>query len=277
MRTNDFYFTLDIKRTSRFVIPKVVNGDTSNVFHISVQDDGADITLSDSLDKVVAVFRRADGKVYTQDADHGVSFASGDNVVIVDVASTSFRSGINTIELAIYSRNNAESATYPGLITTPQAQFTARNENLSNSSGTSLSQLPMLEQLIEDAQDAIDAAEEATAAAQEATRLAHLAAQSAERAIASIPFIVTAEDPMWNGLNFTAYADCSDETFANAVDAGRPIIVRVLGSDEDSIISMYQVSQDAGTHDIICENSWMECSIYVGGAMIEVSGGAKHA
>lgn len=268
---NIFHFSLDIKRQSNVLLNRIVNGDTAVEFYIKVTDDGSAVDLDD-YNKVLAVFHRADGRVYTQNVT-----ITDDSEVYIRVSTASYRSGRNTVELQLYSRENTTDTTYPDLVTTETATFVARAATLVGEGETAPSQIPMLEQLITDAQDAIDAAEEATAAAQEATRLAHLAAQSATRAIASIPFVVTAEDPMWNGLNFTAYADCSDETFTNAVDAGRPIIVRVLGPDEDSIISMYQVSQDAGTHDIICENTWMECSIYVGGAMIEVSGGAKHS
>lgn len=252
-----------------------MNGDTANVFVITVTDDDTPIAIDSSLNRVIAVFHRSDGSVYTQDSTSGVSISNTGDVVI-DVSASSFSTGKNSVELQIYTRETQGSTTYKDLITTQYAEYVARAATLVGEGETAPSQIPMLEQLITDAQGAIDAAEEATAAAQEATRLARLAAQSAERAIASIPFIVTAEDPLWNGLNFTAYADCTDETYENAVEVGRPIIVRVLGPDEDSIITMYQVSRDAGTHDVVCENTWMECSIFVGGAMLEVHGGPKH-
>lgn len=270
-----YTFKLDIRKHNPVRIPGIVNGDTANVFVITVTDDDTPIAIDSSLNRVIAVFHRSDGSVYTQDSTSGVSISNTGDVVI-DVSASSFSTGKNSVELQIYTRETPGSTTYKDLVTTQYAEYAARAATLVGEGETAPSQIPMLEQLITNAQDAIDAAEEATAAAQEATRLAHLAAQSATRAIASIPFIVTAEDPLWNGLEFTAYADCTNETYENAVEVGRPIIVRVLGSDEDSVITMYQVSRDAGTHDVICENTWMECSIIVGGAMLQVSGGPKH-
>ena len=182
MRKNVFNFTLDIKRASRIVIPRIVNGDTSNRFVITLKDGGNNIELFSTLDKVYAIFRRADGQVYVQDEDHGVSFANGGSVVTVDVYASSFRTGENTIELAIYSKEQSSDTEYEGLITTNQAFFTARNENLSDHAGTSLSQLPMLEQLIHDAGVAVDNCNTATTAANAAAGSANAAATSANNA-----------------------------------------------------------------------------------------------
>lgn len=182
MRKNVFNFKLDIKRPSRIVIPRVVNGDTSTQFVIQLQDDGSNMILSSTLDKVYAIFRRADGQVYVQDMDHGVSFTNGTGIVTVDVYTSSFRTGENTIELAIYSREQSSDTEYEGLITTNQAFFTARNENLSDHAGTSLSQLPMLEQLIHDAGVAVENCNTATTAANAAAGSANAAATSANNA-----------------------------------------------------------------------------------------------
>jgi hypothetical protein len=173
MRKNTYKFALDTKLPSQFVQPRVVNGDTSNVFEITLTDKGKAISLSNTLDKIVAVFRRADGLVYTQDEETGITRKTT-NTISIDVHRDSFRTGQNTVDIAIFSREDDETEEYAGQITTCQGFFTARNENLSDNPQGSLPQLPMLEQLIADATAAIAAANAAAAAANAATALVKL-------------------------------------------------------------------------------------------------------
>ena len=134
-------FKLDIKQTTSPRL-RVVNGDTANRFIITVTDNDNAVALSETLNKVVAVFTRADGQIYTQDASTGLSFtASG--VVTIDVSSTSFRSGTNKIFLQIYTRESTDTDTYNLLASTHETQFYASTSPLSvNSNGEPL---PMLE------------------------------------------------------------------------------------------------------------------------------------
>ena len=174
-------FKLDIKKPTSPQL-RVVNGDTANTFVITVQDDGNSVTLDTTLHKIIAVFTRADGQVYTQDADTGVSFTSG-GVVTIIVRPASFRTGTNRVCLQIYKRENSSATEYPLLCTTSEAKFSARAQAIPDSGAPNApSQLPMLEGLIEDAQEAISDCEDATDAANDAADAANDAADAANAA-----------------------------------------------------------------------------------------------
>jgi poly(3-hydroxybutyrate) depolymerase len=127
---------------------RLVNGDTANRFVITVTNNKAPVTLDTSLHKVIAVFKRADGQVYTQDANTGVSFTTS-GVVTVDVRSASFRTGTNTICLQIYKREDSSATVYPLLLTTQEQQFNARSAAIPESGAPiSPSQFPMLERYV---------------------------------------------------------------------------------------------------------------------------------
>lgn len=189
---NTQYFKLDIKKPT---LPRIrtVNGDTANRFVITVTDDDDAVTLDASLHKIIAVFTRADGEVYTQDANTGLSFTAG-GVVTIDVRPASFRTGTNKVCLQIYKRENSSATTYPLLCTTCEAQFQARNSAIPDSGAENApSQLPMLEQLIADAGTA-------TTNANNAADAANAAAAAAARSMYLIPH--TTE--VWDGSNFTS-------------------------------------------------------------------------
>ncbi len=230
MRKNVFEFALDINLPSPVLIRRVVNGDTSNKFQIRVTNKGSAVNLDSTLDKVVAVFRRSDGQVYTQDSDSGLSFLNGSEVVTIDVRSSSFRTGINTVELQIYSRENTSETEYSGLITTQQAQFTARAATLVGDGETAPSQLPMLEQLIADATAAVAAANDAAAAANAA----------AAAAAAAGNFVINVVDPYWNGNEFEGYADKTNAEIIAAMESGRIIAVRVADADDETVYTMIE-------------------------------------
>lgn len=127
---------------------RLVNGDTANQFVITVTNNKAPVTLDASLHKVIAVFKRADGQVYTQDANTGVSFTTS-GVVAVDVRPASFRTGTNTICLQIYKREDSSATVYPLLLTTQEQQFNARSAAIPESGAPiSPSQYPMLERYV---------------------------------------------------------------------------------------------------------------------------------
>ena len=189
-------FTLDIKKSTPFRLRNLVTGDTANMFVIRLTDDDDPITLSSTLNKIIAVFTRADGQVYTQDVDTGVSFVEG-GIVTIDLLDTSYGTGVNKLELQIYARESASDEEYAELETTQEVLFSGRAAALRFGSDNTPSQLPMLEALIaaareiiaqapstaaENAYDAAEAASEAAAAANAAAELASDAAAAANAA-----------------------------------------------------------------------------------------------
>lgn len=181
-------FNLDIKRPPYETL-RVVNGDTANQFVIQLQDDGEDVTLDTDLHKLIAVFKRADGLVYTQDASTGLSFTSA-GVVTIDLLASSFRSGTNKLAIQIYKRENALSETYPLLATSQTISFAGRSAAIDEDQPDTPSQLPMLEDLIlrcraiiaASTTDAADSANAAAAAANAAKLLADAATEAANNA-----------------------------------------------------------------------------------------------
>lgn len=164
---------------------RLVNGDTANQFVITVTNNKAPVTLDASLHKVIAVFKRADGQIYTQDASCGVSFTTG-GVVTIDVRPASFRTGTNKITLQIYKRENTSATEYPLLLTTQEQPFNARAAAIPEAGAPNApSQLPMLEQIIHDAGEAVTACNNATAAANDAAAAANSAASAANSAASS--------------------------------------------------------------------------------------------
>lgn len=141
------YFDLDIVKPSLNRL-RLVNGDTANTFVITIKENGAGVTLDATLHKIIAVFRRADGEVYTQDATTGLSFTTG-GIVTIDLRPASFRTGTNKITLQIYKRENSSATEYPLLLTTQEQTFNARAQAIPDSGAPNApSQLPMLEQYV---------------------------------------------------------------------------------------------------------------------------------
>lgn len=170
-----YTFKLDIHRAGFIKLPGVVNGDTANVFRITVTDNGVPVSFDTDLNKIIAVFKRADREVYTQDAESGLDLSEAvSGTIIINVRPSSFATGKNTIELQIYTRSSTSAETYDDLITTQYAEYTARSATLSKDAPNAPSQLPMLEQLIADATAAIAAANAAAAAANAAAALVKL-------------------------------------------------------------------------------------------------------
>lgn len=108
--------------------------DTSNVFVITITSDGDPITLDQTLNKVVAVFRGSDMKVHVQDEDSGLSF-DGNGIVTINVLPTSFCTGTNTIELQIFERESASDEEYSSRITTCKGRFSARADTTRSLNG----------------------------------------------------------------------------------------------------------------------------------------------
>lgn len=198
-------FKLDIKKATIQRL-RVVNGDTANVFVITIQDDGNAVALDATLHKVIAVFTRSDGQVYTQDADTGLSFTTG-GVVTIELHPSSFRTGTNRVCLQVYKRENSSATVYPLLCTTNEAQFPARAQAIPDAGAENApSQLPMLEQIIVDARTAVAAAEEAVDACEDATEAANQAERDAGHAAQEATIAATAANTAAQGANAAAFA-----------------------------------------------------------------------
>lgn len=175
-------FQLDIKKSTPYRLRNLVTGDTANTFVIQLTDDDVKMSLSSTLNKLIAVFTRADGQVYTQDADTGVSFAE-DGIVTIELLDTSYGTGENSLEIQVYERDDAEDEEYPHLVTTQPAFFSGRAARLRFGSDTMPSQMPMLEALIYAAREIIaQSPESATQAANAAAEAANEAAEAASGA-----------------------------------------------------------------------------------------------
>ena len=177
-------FTLDIVKPPLNRL-RLVNGDTANKFVVTIKNNGSAVTLDATLHKIIAVFTRADGEVYTQDASCGVTFTTA-GVVTIDVRPASFRTGTNKITLQIYKRENSSATEYPLLLTTQEQTFNARAAAIPEAGAPNApSQLPMLEQIIHDAGEAVTNCNNATAAANDAAAAANSAASAANSAASS--------------------------------------------------------------------------------------------
>ena len=86
---------------------------------------------------VIACFRRADGRIYLQDANSGVSVSN--SVVTIDLYATSFTAGTNECELQVYTGTDDAD-----LVTSARFLFVARGEINNSDSLLSWDQYPML-------------------------------------------------------------------------------------------------------------------------------------
>lgn len=259
----NYTIKIDLRRPTIGKIPGIVNGDTANTFTFLLTDNGKPVALDPDLNKLIAVFNRSDGKVYTQDADTGLSIddASAGKIVL-DVYASSFTAGKNTVELQVYERENSSATTYPDLVTTATIEFTARAATLTDEGETAPSQLPMLEQLIADATAAAAAANAAAAAAAAAA----VAAQNAGN------FVINVVNPYWNGNEFEGYADKTNDEIISAMESGRIIVVRVAGTDDETVYTMIEAYSLPDAHETVCESNHASCTVLVGGVDTQISG-----
>lgn len=259
---NVYKLTLDIKRQQNVTIHRTVVGDTAVIFEIKVTDGGVPVLLDAVLNKIIAVFERPDHKVYTQDKDTGVSFADGTSTVTIAVSPTSFRAGRNTIELQIYTRAQGTDEVYPDLVTTEKGIFNARAATLRADAPNAPSQLPMLEQLISDAQAAVAAANAAAeAAAAEAQNAGNL--------------VINVVNPYWNGNEFEGYADKTTEEVVAAIDAGKTIAVRIADADDETVYTMIEAYSSPDAHEVRCESKQAYCTVYAIGSTVQIHGALR--
>ena len=138
MAKQKYSFVLDTMRKPSFRELEVVNGDTGLQFEITLKQDGVLLhTALTAALTVIACFRRADGRIYLQDANSGVSVSN--SVVTIDLYATSFTAGTNECELQVYTGTDDAD-----LVTSARFLFVARGEINNSDSLLSWDQYPML-------------------------------------------------------------------------------------------------------------------------------------
>lgn len=148
-----FSLTLDTKRGVIESPIIVVKGDTGNVFHITVQDNGTNLDLTGTT--VVVAFRGASGS-YTQDMDTGEVTVSG-AVVSFPLYSGAVSEGTNSCDIQIYSGNNSDTLT-----TTAAFTFECRAATVGDDTVKADATLPIILSLLHRLQEACDSFPEIT-------------------------------------------------------------------------------------------------------------------
>ena len=139
-----FNLTLDTKRGVIESPIIVVSGDTGNVFHIRVQDNGTDLDLSGAA--ILVAFRGAGGS-YTQDMETGGVTVDG-AVVSFPLYKDSFSEGTNSCDIQIYTDSV--------LTTTAAFTFECRPATVGEDTIRGDASLPILLTLIQEMMDACD-------------------------------------------------------------------------------------------------------------------------
>ena len=144
MMQKTFSMTLDTKRGVIESPIVVVKGDTGNVFHLRIQDDGTDVDLSGAI--VIVAFRGANGS-YTQDMESGGVTVDG-AVVSFPLYKDSVSEGTNSCDVQIYTDSV--------LVTTCAFTFECRAATVGEDTIESDASLPLLLTLIQEMMDACD-------------------------------------------------------------------------------------------------------------------------
>ena len=156
----EFEIALDITRSISNREFSVVEGDTGNVLHILLTDDGEPVNLSGC--RVLAIFSKSTG-TSSQDSgaeDGGVCIGgTAGNEVTISLFSTSFAPGMVECELQIYS-----GAALKTLVTSAKFNFTCRRGILNDETVQSTGEYPLLVGLMAQAAAAVETADAAAAA-----------------------------------------------------------------------------------------------------------------
>lgn len=123
MQTKEFSMALDMKRALPFRPFEVVEGDTGNVLHITLQNDGADMPLTGC--GLCIVFASSAGFAI-QDLSSGVSLAEGDGCIDVALNPSAYGAGSVSADIQVYSGENSET-----LITSTRFDFRCRRALIS--------------------------------------------------------------------------------------------------------------------------------------------------
>lgn len=174
----EFEIALDITRSISNREFSVVEGDTGNVLHILLTDDGEPVNLSGC--RVLAIFSKSTG-TSSQDSgaeDGGVCIGgAAGNEVTISLFNTSFAPGMVECELQIYS-----GAALKTLVTSAKFNFTCRRGILNDETVQSTGEYPLLVGLMAQAAVAVETADAAAAAAYAAAAATGQATHAARHA-----------------------------------------------------------------------------------------------
>lgn len=154
MLKTTYEIDVNIKRPTTHKITSLVIGDTANTILLRVFDNDEPFNLEDC--EVVAVFRKPNGDVCTQDsryADQGILVEQDSNEVELSLFSDSFDGGKTLCELEIYQSTNGDGI-YDLLLTTANIELHARPRNANENALSSFPRFPRIEELLLEAETA---------------------------------------------------------------------------------------------------------------------------
>lgn len=178
MVTKIFEIAVDLKRPPSNREFELVEGDTGNVFHITLTDGGEAVDLTGC--RVVAVFAKTGGTTMQDSGVEGNGVTVVGNNITVELRKESYGVGTTECELQVYSGELQDT-----LVTTARFNFSARKAFFNEDTAQSTNEYPILVQLITDANEAAQRATEAAGLVQSAADDATKAVADAQTAVAA--------------------------------------------------------------------------------------------
>lgn len=178
MVTKIFEIAVDLKRPPSNREFELVEGDTGNVFHITLTDGGEAVDLTGC--RVVAVFAKTGGTTMQDSGVEGNGVTVVGNNITVELRKESYGVGTTECELQVYSGELQDT-----LVTTARFNFSARKAFFNDDTAQSTNEYPILVQLITDANEAAQRATEAAGLVQSAADNATKAVADAQTAVAA--------------------------------------------------------------------------------------------
>lgn len=153
--TKTFNITLDVTTPLSNEEFRVKQGDTGNVFVITLVDDGAAVDLTNC--RVVALFTKGD-RLAMQDnwTDEGGIAISGDshNIITIELFNGSFVPGLNECEIQVYSGDDLDV-----LVTSASFNFRCARSLINEDTIISMEEYTLLTSLIASVQGVINGAQ----------------------------------------------------------------------------------------------------------------------
>lgn len=178
MVTKIFEIAVDLKRPPSNREFELVEGDTGNVFRITLTDGGEAVDLTGC--RVVAVFAKTGGTTMQDSGVAGNGITVVGNNITVELRKESYGVGTTECELQVYSGELQNT-----LVTTARFNFSARKAFFNEDTAQSTNEYPILVQLITDANEAAQRATEAAGLVQSAADNATKAVADAQTAVAA--------------------------------------------------------------------------------------------
>lgn len=176
MVTKIFDIALDLKRSLSNREFELVEGDTGNIFHITLTDGGEAVNLDGC--KVVAVFAKTGGTTSQASGVEGNGVSVDGNEITIELRKESYGVGTTECELQVYSGELQDM-----LVTTARFNFSARKAFFNEETAQATNEYPILVQLIADANEAAQNATDAAALVEESASKATQAVTDAEAAV----------------------------------------------------------------------------------------------